>query len=133
MSNTYEQICIKDSDVMKTVFATIYGTFVSYVIQQGDCNALSTFQRFMVYIFRDYVGRFIHIFLDNIFIFSMCLEDHERHPALVFERLRINHSYLSAKKVNLYSIRMDCLGFIINNEDIFVDSNKMQLITSWCT
>src|ERR1700677_4278125 len=77
MSNAYEKICIRDSDVVKTVFATIYGTFVSYVMQQGDCNAPSTFQRFMVYIFRDYVGRFIHIFLDVIFIFSMFLEDHE--------------------------------------------------------
>src|ERR1700677_4230228 len=102
-------------------------------MQQGNCNAPSTFQRFMVYIFRDYVGRFIHVFLDNIFIFSMCLEDHERHLALVFECLCINHLYLSAKKVNLYSICMDCLRFIINNNGILVGSNKMQLITSWHT
>src|SRR5271154_6678163 len=99
MSDAYEQIRIRDSDVVKTVFATIYGTFVSYIMQQGDCNAPSTFHRFMVYIFRDYVRRFIHIFLDDIFIFSMCLEDHERHLARVFERLCINHLYLSAKKV----------------------------------
>src|ERR1700677_1234182 len=99
MSDVYEQICIKDSDVVKTVFATIYGTFVSYVMQQGDCNTPSTFQRFMVYIFRDYIGRFIHIFLDDIFIFSMCLEDHKRHLALVFEHLCVNHLYLGAKKV----------------------------------
>src|SRR6202453_3584875 len=102
-------------------------------MQQGNCNAPSTFQRFMVYIFQDYIGRFIHVFLDNIFIFSMCLEDHERHLALVFERLRVNHLYLSAKKVDLYSIHIDCLGFVINNDGILVDSNKMQLITSWRT
>src|SRR6202453_5269034 len=63
----------------------------------------------------------------------MCLEDHERHLALVFECLRVNHLYLSAKKVDLYSIRMDCLEFVIDNNGILVDSNKMQLITSWCT
>ena len=63
----------------------------------------------------------------------MCLEDHKRHLARVFERLCINHLYLSAKKVDLYSICMDCLGFVINNDGILVDSNKMQLITSWRT
>ena len=31
MSDAYEQIRIRDSDVMKTVFATIYGTFISYI------------------------------------------------------------------------------------------------------
>src|SRR5271154_4968628 len=63
----------------------------------------------------------------------MCVEDHERHLALVFECLCVNHLYLSAKKVDLYSICMDCLRFIINNNGILVDSSKMQLITSWCS
>src|ERR1700677_3069974 len=43
MSDAYEQIRIRDSDVVKTAFATIYGTFISYVMQQGDCNVPSTF------------------------------------------------------------------------------------------
>ena len=44
MSDAYEQTRIKDADVPKTAFATIYGTFYSRVMQQGDCNAPSTFQ-----------------------------------------------------------------------------------------
>ena len=42
--DAYEQVCIVPSDVYKTTFATIYGTFVSNVMQQGDCNTPSTFQ-----------------------------------------------------------------------------------------
>ena len=47
MSEVYEQIRMRPEDVPKTAFVTIFGTFVSLVMQQGDCNAPSTFQRLM--------------------------------------------------------------------------------------
>ena len=73
MSEAYEQIHIKLTDIPKMAFATILGTFVSQVMQQGDCSAPSAFQRLMTAIFRDYIGKFIHIYLDNIFVFSNTL------------------------------------------------------------
>src|ERR1700720_3289703 len=69
MSNTYEQIHVKPSDVSTMAFATIYGTFVSHTMQQGDCNAPATFQQLMTIIFREYIGRFVHVYLDDIFVF----------------------------------------------------------------
>ena len=51
MSEAYKKICICDEDVPKTAFTTIFGTFVSQVMQQGDCNAPSTFQRLMTSVF----------------------------------------------------------------------------------
>ena len=84
LSDVYEQIRIVADDVWKTAFSTVYGTMLSNVMQQGDCNALSTFQRLMVYIFRDHVGKFLHVYLDDVFIFSMSIEDHEEHLGIVF-------------------------------------------------
>jgi len=51
MSNAYEQIRVEPQDVWKMAFVTIYGTFVSHTMQQGDCNAPATFQRLMTVIF----------------------------------------------------------------------------------
>src|ERR1700723_770682 len=65
MSNVYKQIRIEPSDVWKMAFATIYDTFVSHTMQQEDCNAPATFQRIMTIIFRKYIGRFVHVYLDN--------------------------------------------------------------------
>ena len=79
MSEAYEQIRIKLTDIPKMAFATILGTFISQVMQQGDCNAPSTFQRLMTAIFRDYIGKFVHIYLDDIFVFSNTLREHEHH------------------------------------------------------
>ena len=55
MSEVYEQIHVKPVDIPKMAFATIFGTFMSLVMQQGDCNAPSTFQRLMTMVFREYI------------------------------------------------------------------------------
>jgi hypothetical protein len=51
LSNAYKQVYIVEGNVWKTVFATIYGTHVSNVMQQGDCNAPANFQCLMMHIF----------------------------------------------------------------------------------
>jgi hypothetical protein len=38
MTDAYEQVRIVEEDIHKTGFSTIYGTFESCVLQQGDCN-----------------------------------------------------------------------------------------------
>ena len=82
MTEAYEQTRIKPEDVRKTTFSTIFGTFQSRVIQMGDCNAPSTFQRLMTATFQDYIGKFIHVYLDDIFIFSNSIEEHIEHIIL---------------------------------------------------
>ena len=77
LSNAYEQIHIEPEDVHKTAFASVFGTCESNVMQQGDCNGPATFQRLIVEIFRDALGIRVHVYLDDIFIFSYTLEDHE--------------------------------------------------------
>jgi len=70
LSNAYEQVRAEPEDVKKTAFLTIFGTFLSQVMQQGDCNAPATFQRLMMVVLQEYIGRFIHVYLDDIFVFS---------------------------------------------------------------
>ena len=56
MSKAYEQIRVRPEDVPKTAFATIFGMFISLVMQQGDYNVPSTFQRLMTAVFREYIA-----------------------------------------------------------------------------
>ena len=39
LSKVYKQVQIELEDIWKMAFTTIYGTFISQVMQQGDCNA----------------------------------------------------------------------------------------------
>jgi tmRNA-binding protein len=60
-------------------------------------------------------NKFVHVYMDDIFIFSCSIEEHDRHLGIVFERLRKNYLFLSKKTVDLYSERMESLGHIIGN------------------
>src|SRR6266481_6791558 len=131
MSEAYEQIHIVPEDVHKTTFTTIFGTFVSQVMQQGDCNAPSTFQWLMTLIFHNHITQFIHVYLDDIFIYSSSIEEYEGHLAQVFNKPCKAQLYLSRDKVILYSKRMDCLGHLITDIGIHADTDKMQKIRDW--
>ena len=82
MKEAYDQTRIKPEDVCKTTCSTTFSTFQSQVIQMGDCNSPSTFHWLMTTTFRDYIGKFIHVYLDNIFIFSNSLKEHIEHIIL---------------------------------------------------
>ena len=62
--------------VKHTTVNTLSGTMVSYVVQQGDCNALVTYQALMNHLFSEYIKKWVDIYLDNIVIYSDNLEDH---------------------------------------------------------
>ncbi len=133
LSDAYEQVRVRPEDVWKTSFATIAGTYVSNVVQQGDCNAPATFQRLMTAIFRDVIGKFVHVYLDDIFIFSDSVEDHEDHLKVVFERLKNSELFLKWSKCNLYAKELECLGHIIDDRGIHPDTDKLQRIRDWRT
>ena len=61
MLEAYEQIHIKPKDVPKMAFSTIFGTFMSQVMQQGDCDAPLTFQWLMTAVFCKFITCFVHV------------------------------------------------------------------------
>ena len=82
-------------------------------------------------VFREYITQFVHVYLDDIFIFSLTIKEHQKHLAMVFNKLRKVQLYLSRDKVDLYSQRMDCLSHIILDRGIHADTDKMQKIQDW--
>src|SRR3978361_434656 len=87
----------------------------------------------MTAIFRPHIGQFVHVYLDDIFIFSNSIKDHEEHLGLVFATLRESQLFLSPSKANLYSERMYCLGHIIDDKGIHADMDKMRVVREWRT
>ena len=85
MTEAYEQMQIRPEDVGKMTFSMIFSTFQSQVMQMGDCNAPSTFQRLMTAIFQDFLGRSVHVYLDDIFIYSQSIREHIEHIMKVLQ------------------------------------------------
>ena len=61
----FEQIPVVPEDVAKTGFSTPSGTFISRIMQMGDCNAPDTMNRVTYMMFRPYLGRFLAVFFDD--------------------------------------------------------------------
>src|SRR5215470_14011201 len=133
LTEAYEQVRIVTKDVSKTAFATIFGTYESLVMQQGDCNAPSTFQRLMTHLFFKQIEKSVHVYLDDMFVFSCSIEEHEEHLAAVFNVFRQAKLFLNVSKFDLYSQSMDCLGHRIDDHGIHADEEKMQCIRDWRT
>ena len=112
MSEVYKQICIVLEHVHKTAFATVLGTFMSQVMQMGDWNSPSTFQWLMTAIFCNCISWFIHVYLDNIFIYLHSIEEHEKHLGIVLQWLRDHHLFINKSKVDLYSKRLECVRLL---------------------
>jgi hypothetical protein len=133
LSKAYEQMRVDPKDIWKTAFATIAGTMVSHVLQIGDCNGPASWQHLMTAIFRDHLGIFVHVYLDDIFMFSNSIEEHERHLKIIFDILRKQQLFLEKRKCALYAEVVDCLGFQIDKDRIHVSTDKMEQIWNWRT
>lgn len=69
LKGAYEQIRIVEEDEKYALMNTPEGTLGTRVMQQGDLNAGSTYQALMTHIFREYIGVFMDVYLDDIVIY----------------------------------------------------------------
>ncbi|CAJ0934066.1 unnamed protein product, partial [Ranitomeya imitator] len=76
LRGAYNLVRIKRGDEWKTAFNTPEGHFEYLVMPFGLSNAPSVFQSFMHDIFREYLDKFLIVYLDDILVFSDDWESH---------------------------------------------------------
>jgi len=86
--DTYEQIHMMHEHVLCTAMTTPNGNMVSHVLQQGDCNVPATYQAVMNYIFEEYLGKWMDVYLDNIILYSNSLSDHIKNVKTILKILK---------------------------------------------
>ncbi|CAJ0965962.1 unnamed protein product [Ranitomeya imitator] len=76
LRGAYNLVRIRQGDEWKTAFNTPEGHFEYLVCRSELANAPSVFQSFMHDIFREYLDKFLIVYLDDILIFSDDWESH---------------------------------------------------------
>jgi hypothetical protein len=127
----YYQIQIAEGDEEKIVCCTRYGSYEFVVMPFGLTDAPATFCTFMNDIFREWLGDFVVVYIDDILIYSASLEEHAEHLRKVFQRLRENKLYAKLEKCEFRVTKVDFLGHRITQEGLKMDDHKVKAILDW--
>jgi hypothetical protein len=76
-------------------------------------------------IFREYLDKFVIVFLDDILIYSKSEEEHKQHLRMVLQVLRKHQLYAKLSKCSFYQKQIHYLGHIISEDGIAVDPKKI--------
>jgi hypothetical protein len=108
-----------------------YGLYEYRVMPFGLTNTPASFQRWMNEVLSDYLDVFCIAYLDDILIYSVSLEEYQRHVRQVLQRLKEVGLTLKPSKCQFYTDKMEYLGYIISPIGIQMDPEIIKTVKDW--
>jgi hypothetical protein len=87
LQSTFWQILMALEDMKNTIIITKSGLYEWNVMPFGLKNAINTFSRTMVNIFKEWTNQFLKVFVDDVYIHSGTRNEHLCHIRLVLQKL----------------------------------------------
>lgn len=99
LRNAYNLVRIREGDEGKSAFNTHLGHFEYLVMPFSLTNAPAVFQALVNDVLRDFINRFVFIYLDDIRIFSKSQSEHKNHVRQVLQCLLENRLFEKGRKM----------------------------------
>jgi hypothetical protein len=87
----------------------------------GLTNAPAHFMYLMNSVFMPELDQFFVVFIDDILVYSMRMEEHEEHLWIVLQRLWEHQMYAKFSKWEFWIKEVAFLGHVISPEGVMVD------------
>lgn len=112
--------------------STTSGHYHYQVMPYGLSSAPSVFQCFIKDVLRDFLGRFIIVYIDDILIYFPTYKSHVTH-VWQHVKLREHHLYVKGEKCEFHVMTTSFFGYIIGQEGIPMDQSKVWAFAEWPT
>jgi hypothetical protein len=131
LTDAYNRIRIKKNDEWKTTFRIRYEHFEYLMMLFDLANASITFQVYINKTFNELINDFCVMYLNDILIFFKNRESHVKHIREMLKRLRANDLFANLEKCFFFKHEVDYLEFIMSENDIAMNSSRINIIMSW--
>jgi hypothetical protein len=128
LASGYWQVEMSKTDQEKTAFIMKEGLYEFNVMPFGLRNAPGTFQRLMNHVLRDFLGKFVAVYLDDIIIFLRTYEEHLDHINQVLDALRRANLKIKLKKCFFCLPELEFLGHIVGRNGLKPDPRKIEKV-----
>ncbi|CAI7733474.1 unnamed protein product [Closterium sp. NIES-53] len=82
-------------------------------------------------VFREAIGQFVLVYLDDILVYSKTEEEHTQHLKWVLGKLREHKFFAWLWKCHFYKRELEYLGHLVGNDGLKVDPKKLAAVQQW--
>ena len=131
LKSGFWQVEMDPESQAKTAFSTPTYHLEFKRMPFGLKNAPSTFQRLMDNILRGVANEYCCVYMDDIIVFSVSLEEHMVRLRAIFTRLRNANLKVQLEKCDFLRKEVTYLGHVITNEGVKPNPEKIKCILSY--
>ncbi|KAH8325104.1 hypothetical protein KR067_009985 [Drosophila pandora] len=129
LTSGLHQIHMNKKDIPKTAFSTLNGKCEFLRLPFGPKNAPAIFQRMIDNVLREHIGKICYVYIDDIIVFGEDYQSHWNNLRAVFQNLRKAKLHVNLKKTRFLSTQVEFLGYILTQDGIKANAQKVKAIT----
>ena len=126
--NGYWQIKLDENSKKYTSFSTPTGKYNFKKMPMGAACSPITMQKLVNTIFKGILGKYVHVFMDDILICSTDIETHLQHLQEVFNRLEKANLKVKVSKCKFLKERLKFLGHVLDGNGVHTSQDKIEAI-----